>query len=304
MSQVAAVRAFNRFYTREIGVLDEGLLASPYSLVEVRLLYELAQRKQATATGLGQALAIDAGYMSRLLAKLAGRHLVARRSSRADRRESFLSLTARGRAVFARLDARSDADVKKRLAPLDGGARQALVASMRNIATLLGDASGATSRTFTVRAPRAGDLGSIVHRHGALYAAEYGWDERFEGLVAGIVAKYAAAHDPRREHCFIAESDGAVAGCVMLVAKSRTVAQLRLLLVEPGARGLGIGGRLVDECIAFARRAGYRRIELWTNDVLVAARRIYERAGFRLVAAAPHKSFGKGLVGQTFRLDL
>jgi DNA-binding MarR family transcriptional regulator/predicted N-acetyltransferase YhbS len=302
MSQVATVRAFNRFYTREIGVLDEGLLASPYSLVEVRLMYELAQRGQATATEVGQALAIDAGYMSRLVAKLAARHLLARRSSRADRRESFLSLTARGRAVFARLDARSDADVKKRLAPLDGGARQSLVAAMRTIEGLL--AGGANTAPVTIRGPKPGDFGWLVHRHGALYAAEHGWDARFEGLVAEIVAKFAAAHDPKRERCFVAERDGAIVGSVMLVAKSKTVAKLRLLLVEPAARGLGLGGRLVDECVRFGRAAGYRRIELWTNDVLVAARRIYERAGFRLVAQAPHKSFGKGLVGQTFRLDL
>jgi DNA-binding MarR family transcriptional regulator/GNAT superfamily N-acetyltransferase len=302
MSQVAAVRAFNRFYTREIGVLDEGLLASPYSLVEVRLMYELAQRGQATATELGQALAVDAGYMSRLVAKLAGRHLVARRASRADRRESFLSLTARGRALFARLDARSDADVKKRLAPLDGGARQALVAAMRTVEALLG--GGTDAAPLTIRGPKPGELGWIVHRHGALYAAEYGWDARFEGLVAEIVATFAAGHDPKRERCFVADRDGAIVGCVMVVAKSKTVAKLRLLLVEPSARGLGLGRRLVDECVRFARAAGYRRIELWTNDVLVAARRVYERAGFRLVAEAPHKSFGKGLVGQTFRLDL
>ncbi len=309
MSSVAAVRAFNRFYTQKIGVLDEGLLASPYSLAEVRLLYELAQRGSGgaaggtTATELRRALGLDAGYLSRMVAKLAARRLVARRPSRADKRESLLSLTARGRSVFARLDARSDADVTRLLRPLDRSERESLVMSMHLIEALLGGGKPAAAPVL-IRGPRAGELGWIVQRHGALYADEYGWDARFEGLVAEIVGAFAAGHDAVRERCFIADRDGVPVGSVMVVRKSKRVAKLRLLLVEPSARGLGIGARLVDECVRFARQAGYRRVELWTNSVLVAARRIYERAGFVLVAAARHARFGRGLVGQTFRLEL
>jgi DNA-binding MarR family transcriptional regulator/GNAT superfamily N-acetyltransferase len=311
MSPVAAVRAFNRFYTQKIGVLDEGLLASPYSLAEVRVLYELAQREHATATVLRQALGLDAGYLSRMVARLAARRLVTRRPSPDDRRESLLSLSARGREVFAKLDARSNAGVAQLIGPLDGGRRRELLTSMRTIETLLGagGASGASggasgAAPLIVRAPKAGELGWIVYRHGALYAEEYGWDARFEALVARVVADFVASYDPLRERCFIAVRQGAVVGSVMVVQKSKTVAKLRLLLVEPSARGLGIGARLVDECLCFARAAGYRRLELWTNSVLVAARRIYERAGFVLVAEAAHKEFGKGLLGQTFRLEL
>jgi len=305
MSPVAAVRAFNRFYTQKIGVLDEGLLASPYSLAEVRVLYELAQRERATATALRQALDLDAGYLSRMVARLAARRLVTRRPSPDDKRESLLSLSARGREVFAKLDARSNADVARLIGPLDGGRRRELVSSMRTIETLLGASGGAGSAAqLTVRGPKAGELGWIVYRHGALYAEEYGWDARFEALVARVVADFVASYDRLRERCFIAEREGAVVGSVMVVHKSNAVAKLRLLLVEPSARGLGIGARLVDECVRFARAAGYRRLELWTNSVLVAARRIYERAGFVLVAEAAHKEFGKGLLGQTFRLEL
>ncbi|HEY2746336.1 MAG TPA: bifunctional helix-turn-helix transcriptional regulator/GNAT family N-acetyltransferase [Polyangia bacterium] len=306
---VAAVRAFNRFYTQKIGVLDEGLLASPYSLAEVRLMYELAQRGRGgtdgttTATELRRALGLDAGYLSRMLKRLAARHLVSRRPSRGDKRESLLSLTARGRSVFAGIDARSDAAVTRLLAPLDRSARDSLVMSMHLIEALLGGGKPALAPVM-IRGPRPGELGWIVQRHGALYAQEYGWDARFEGLVAEIVGAFAAGHDALSERCFIADSDGAPVGSVMVVKQSKRVAKLRLLLVEPSARGAGVGARLVDECIRFARGADYRRLELWTNSVLVAARRIYERAGFVLVAEAEHHSFGDGLVGQTFRLEL
>jgi DNA-binding MarR family transcriptional regulator/ribosomal protein S18 acetylase RimI-like enzyme len=309
MSSVAAVRAFNRFYTQKIGVLDEGLLASLYSLTEVRLLYELAQRDRGddsagtTATELRRALGLDAGYLSRMVAKLAARRLLARRPSRADKRESRLSLTARGRGVFARLDARSDAEVKRLLGPLDRSGRESLVMSMQVIEALLGGGKPSAAPVM-IRGPRAGELGWIVQRHGALYADEYGWDVRFEGLVAEIVGAFAAGHDALRERCFIADRDDVPVGSVMVVRQSKTVAKLRLLLVEPSVRGGGVGARLVDECIRFARAAGYRRLELWTNSVLLAARRIYERAGFVLAAEARHTRFGTGLVGQTFRLEL
>jgi DNA-binding MarR family transcriptional regulator/GNAT superfamily N-acetyltransferase len=304
MSTVAAVRRFNRFYTQKIGVLDEGLLASAYSLTEVRVLWELAQRKDATATELRRDLGLDAGYLSRILATLESRRLVTRKPSPDDKRHQLLGLSARGRRVFNGLDVRSADEIERLLRPLDGAARRALVGSMQKIEALLGGRVAPASSAYVVRAPEAGDLGWIVHRHGVLYAQEYGWDARFEGLVADVVARFAAGGDAKRERCFIAERDGAIVGSVLCVAHSRTVAKLRLLLVEPSARGLGIGARLIDDCIRFARAAGYRRLELWTNSVLTAARRLYERADFVLVAEAPHRQFGKGLVGQTFRLML
>lgn len=304
MSQVAAVRAFNRFYTHKIGILDDGLLASRYSLTEVRVLWELANRGEATATELRAALDLDAGYLSRMLALFERRRLVTRQTARGDQRRVLLRLTARGKREFNALDVRSADQIEALLRPLGVDGRRALVASMQKIASLLGDQSTPPSASFSVRGPEAGDLGWIVHRHGVLYAQEYGWDARFEGLVAEIVARFAAVDDAKRQRCFIAERDGAIVGSVLCVGQTRTVAKLRLLLVEPSARGLGIGARLIDECIAFARAAGYRRLELWTNSVLTAARRLYERAGFVLVHEAPHRSFGARLVGQTFRLTL
>ena len=305
MSTVASVRAFNRFYTQKIGVLDEGLLKSAFSLAEVRVLWELAHRERATATEIRRDLGLDAGYLSRMLARLSARRLVTRSAARDDKRQSLLALTARGRRLFAELDVRSAEEIERLLRPLDNAGRHALVASMQKIEALLGGppAPGA-SEPYVIRGPRPGDLGWIVHRHGVLYDEEYGWDARFEALVAAIVAGFVAHYDRARERCFIAERDGAIAGSVFVVKKTQRVAWLRLLLVEPGARGLGIGARLVDECIRFARAAGYRQLELWTNSVLVAARRIYERAGFTLVSSGRHRSFGKSLVEQTFRLAL
>ena len=303
MSTVAAVRAFNRFYTQKIGVLDEGLLHSRFSLPEVRVLWELAHRRVATATELRRDLGLDAGYLSRILATLKAQQLLSRRAAPDDKRNQLLSLSARGKRVFHALDVRSADEIERLLRPLGSDGRRALVASMQTIESLLGGKPKTTAE-YVVRGPRAGDLGWIVHRHGVLYAEEYGWDARFEALVAGVVAGFVERYDRTRERCFIAERDGAIVGSVLCVAQSRTVAKLRLLYVEPGARGHGIGGRLVDECVRFARAAGYRRLELWTHRILAAARRLYERAGFRLVAEAPHAGFGKRSTAQTFRLDL
>jgi DNA-binding MarR family transcriptional regulator/N-acetylglutamate synthase-like GNAT family acetyltransferase len=301
--RVAAVRRFNRFYTRQIGVLQQGLLRSPFSLTEVRVLYELAHRTHPTAAELGKDLELDPGYLSRILRAFARRGLLTRRASTADGRESLLGLTAKGRKTFAGLNARSDEEIAELLGRLAPAGQRRLIEAMDTIARLLGGAP-APAIPYILRPPRPGDLGWIVHRHGVLYAQEYGWDERFEGLVAGVVADFVRNHDPRMERCWIAERDGAVVGSVFLVRQSKQVAKLRLLLVEPETRGLGIGSRLVAECIGLARAVGYRKLTLWTNDVLHEARRIYQRAGFRLVREEPHDSFGHGLVGQTWELDL
>ncbi len=301
---VAAVRQFNRFYTQKIGVLDEGHLDSAFSLAEVRVLWELAQRKEATATELVHGLAIDPGYLSRLMRLLQSRRLVARRRSPADKRQSLIALTARGRAAFAALDARSSQMVARLLDGVAAADRQRLVGAMHTIESLLGGAPAPAAAPYVIRGPRPGDLGWVVSRHGALYAEEYGWDARFEALVADIVARFVERYDRARERCFLAERDGGVVGSVFCVKQSARVAKLRLLLVEPSARGLGIGARLVDECVRFAQSAGYKRMELWTQSVLTGARRIYERAGFQLVGEEPHHSFGKALVAQTFARQL
>jgi DNA-binding MarR family transcriptional regulator/GNAT superfamily N-acetyltransferase len=300
---IAAVRRFNRFYTQRIGVLDEGLTGSDFSLAEARLLYELAHRKGGTAVVLGRDLGLDQGYLSRILARFAKSGLVARSRSAADGRERPLSLTTRGRQEFARLNRATQRQIEGLLgglAPLD---RAVLIEAMDRIENLLGGTPAKTDR-FILRAPQPGDLGWIVHRHGALYANEYGWDASFETLVAGIVADFARHNDPTRERCWIAEAGGAVVGSVFLVRESDSVGKLRLLYVERGARGMGIGARLVAECIAFARAAGYATLTLWTNDILTSARRLYLAAGFRLIREAPHHSFGKDLVEQSWSLEL
>lgn len=301
--RVAAMRGFNRFYTRQIGLLHEGYLESPFSLTEVRVLYELAHRDAPTAAELGRDLGLDAGYLSRILRGFERRRLLRRTASSADGRRSHLTLTKQGRAAFAPLQARSHADIGALLARLPGAEQARVVEAMRTIQGAL-DARPAAAVPYLLRPHGPGDMGWVVHRHGALYAQEHGWDERFEALVARVVARFIERYDPRRERCWIAERDGEIVGSVFLVARGRRVAQLRLLLVEPSARGLGIGARLVDECIRFARRAGYRKITLWTNSVLVAARRIYEQAGFRLTARERHRSFGASLVGETWELRL
>ncbi len=303
--RVEAVRRFNRFYTKQIGVLQEHLLRSPYSLTEARVLYELAHHEQATATAtdLGAALGLDAGYLSRILSSFQKQGLLERKTSETDGRRSLLRLTPRGRNAFGKIDAASHNDVGAMLRNLPPDAQSRLVAAMHTIEALLGAPPDQRARYF-LRPHRAGDMGWVVQRHGVLYAQEYGWDEQFEALVAEIVAKFMRQHDPKRERCWIAEQDGENIGSVFLVKKSEGVAQLRLLLVEPQARGLGIGTRLVNECGRFARQAGYRKITLWTNSVLHAARKIYEKAGYRLVLEEPHHSFGADLIGQTWELEL
>ena len=301
--RVAAVRRFNRFYTRRIGALHEGLLHSPFSLTEARVLYELAHRDRPTATELGKDLGLDAGYLSRILRGFTQRGLLARTASTADGRQALLALTPKGRRAFAPLDTRSREEVGTMLSA-HGGAEQArLIQAMRTIEGLLGTPSPRVA-AYVLRSHQPGDMGWVVHRHGALYALEYGWDERFEALVATIVAKFIEHLDPKRERCWIAEKDGELVGSVFLVKQSKTVAKLRLLLVEPSARGLGIGARLVSECVRFARQVGYRKITLWTNSVLHAARHIYREAGFRLIHREPHRSFGHDLVGETWELPL
>ena len=299
--RVGAVRRFNRFWTRQIGVLGEGYLRSEFSLAEVRVLYELAHREETTAGELGEELGLDAGYLSRILRGFQKRGLIRKRPSEADGRRKLLRLTVRGREVLAPLDARSRDDIGAMLGGMSTQEQERLVGAMRTIEGLLG---ARPEVPYLLRPHMAGDMGWVVHRHGVLYASEYGWDERFEALVAEIVAKFIQHYDPKVERCWIAEREGEIVGSVFLVKQSEEIAKLRLLLVEPKARGLGIGSRLVEECIRFARQAGYRKITLWTNDVLYSARRIYQGMGFRLVDQEPHHSFGHDLVGQTWELVL
>ena len=297
------VRRFNRLYTREIGVLTEGLLRSPFSLTEARVLYEIAHLRDPTANQLCKQLGLDAGYVSRIIAEFRERGLVSRDVAQTDRRQHILSLTRKGRAEFATLDQRSHEDTRAKLAQLSAADREVLVQSLERVATLLGKHTTA-SAPFIVRPHRAGDMGWVVERHAVLYAQEYGWDSSFEALIAEIVAQFIRTYNPQREACWIAERNGVRAGSVFLVRKTDRVAQLRLLLVEPAARGLGLGRHLVSECVRFAGAAGYRSMTLWTNSVLHAARRIYQEAGFQLVEEKPHHSFGKDLAGQTWELAL
>jgi DNA-binding MarR family transcriptional regulator/N-acetylglutamate synthase-like GNAT family acetyltransferase len=301
--RVTAVRRFNRFYTQKIGVVREGYLNSPYSLAEARVLYELGARERPSASELARDLGLDAGYLSRIIARFAKQKFVVSERSVEDRRLSHLVLTDKGKVAFAKINARSRHEIGEWLGALPAQDQERLVGAMRAIEGLLG-ARPEAMRPYLIRLHQPGDIGWVVSRHGALYAEEYGWDETFEALVAEIAAKFVRRLDARRERCWIAEKDGENAGAVFLVKKSATVAQLRLLIVDPKARGLGIGHRLVDECIAFARRAGYRKIVLWTNDILHAARRIYESRGFRLVEEEKHRSFGVDLVGQIWELKL
>ncbi|HEV2749633.1 MAG TPA: helix-turn-helix domain-containing GNAT family N-acetyltransferase [Gemmatimonadales bacterium] len=301
--RVGAVRRFNRFYTSKIGVLREGVYHSPFSLTEVRVLYELAHRDRPTATELGRDLGLDAGYLSRILRGFEKRGLVVKTRSPTDGRRSHLALTAHGKKAFAPLDARSHEEVAAMLAGLSGGEQGRVVGAMQTIQQLLGERDPRPS-PYVVRPPQPGDLGWIVHRHGALYAREYGYDAEFEGLVAEIVGRFVRRYDARRERCWIAERDGDILGCVFLAKKSPTVAQLRLLLVEPAARGAGVGSRLVGECVRFARQAGYRKVVLWTQSELEAARRLYRVAGFRLGRTERHHSFGKSLVAEIWELVL
>jgi DNA-binding MarR family transcriptional regulator/N-acetylglutamate synthase-like GNAT family acetyltransferase len=301
--RVEAVRRFSRFYTQKIGVLQETLLKSPFSLTEGRVIYELGQRESATASALAADLGLDPGYLSRILRGFRQRGLVHRERSTTDGRQSLLRLTAQGQKAFAALNARSQGEITTMLGALSAADQGRLVAALQTVETLMG-APPERRAPYILRPHQPGDMGWIVHRHGALYAQEYGWDERFEALVTGVAAEFIERFDPKRERCWIAEIEGEIVGAVLLVRKSATVAKLRLLLVEPKARGHGIGGRLVEECIRFARRAGYRKITLWTNSILLAARHLYERAGFKLVREERHKSFGQNLVGETWELVL
>ena len=301
--RVEAARRFNRFYTRQIGVLREGAYKSPFSLTEVRVLYELAHRDKPTATALGRDLGLDAGYLSRILRGFERRGLVLKTRSAADARQSHLGLTAQGRKVFAPLNARAHDDVAALLGGLSSAAQGRLVGAMQTIEGLLGDREE-PQVSYVLRSPQPGDLGWVVHRHGAVYAQEYGYDAQFEALVAEIVAHFVQRYDAKRERCWIAEQGGEVVGSVFLVERSKTVAQLRLLLVEPKARGSGLGTRLVSECVRFARQTGYRKLVLWTQSELRAARRLYEAAGFRIVRKEKNHSFGKDLVSETWELEL
>lgn len=301
--RVEAVRHFNRFYTKQIGALCDGLLDSPFSLTEARVLYELAHRTDPTATDLGKELGLDAGYLSRILRGFEKRGLVKKQPSDADGRQNLLRLTKRGQAAFAPLDARSREEIGAMITTVSETEQARLVAAMRVIESLLGRLPD-RNRSYLLRPHRPGDMGWVIHRHGVLYAGEYGWDERFEGLVADIAAQFIKVYDPKRECCWIAEKDGESVGSVFLVEQSKTVAKLRLLLVDPKARGLGIGARLIGECVRFAQQAGYRKIMLWTQSILLAARHLYEAAGFRLVHEEPHCSFGYDLIGETWELTL
>jgi len=301
--RVEAIRRFNRFYTRQIGVLTEGLLDSMFSLTEARVIYELAHHEQTTARALGDELGLDAGYLSRILQGFKKRGLIDTQPTETDRRQRMLRLTQAGQDAFAVLNARSYRQIEAMLNPLASDDQQCLVTAMRGIQDLL-SAQPEQKVPYILRPHQPGDIGWIVHRHGMLYAAEYGWDERFEALVASVVAQFIQNYDPKRERCWIAEMHGEIVGSVFLVKQSDSVAKLRLLLVEPKARGLGIGTRLVGECIRLARQMGYTTLTLWTNSVLLAARHIYVQAGFQLVSQEAHHSFGHDLVGETWELAL
>jgi DNA-binding MarR family transcriptional regulator/GNAT superfamily N-acetyltransferase len=301
IAAIDAVRDFNRAYTRITGLLDQHLVDSPFTLTEARVLYELAQREAATASEIGAGLGLDAGYLSRILQKFADGDLLTR-SSGADRRQQQIRLTARGRSTFKGLERAAREAVGALLQPLAPARREALLAAMTTITTLL--QAGAAAPALRLRAPEPGDMGWVVERHGAVYARSYGWGPRFEALVAEIVAAFLKDNDPAREACWIAELDGRRAGSVFIVRHSDEVAQLRLLLVEPEARGHGVGRALVEACIGFARARGYRRITLWTQSMLTEARALYAGLGFVRTASEPHSHFGVALTGETWELAL
>jgi DNA-binding MarR family transcriptional regulator/GNAT superfamily N-acetyltransferase len=307
--RVAAVRHFNRFYTARIGVLHAGYADSPFSLTEARVLYEIRERDRPTATDIGRDLDLDAGYLSRILRRFQKLGFIRKETSPTDARQSLLSLTPRGRKAFAPVEARSARHVGAMLDALTTAQQDDLVAALHTAETLLAGKPQQSSRETPspqpiLRQPRAGDFGWIVERHGMLYGQEYGWGGNFEGVCAQIVADFVNTFDPRCERGWIAELDGRNVGCVLLVKDKPGVARLRLLLVEPSARGLGIGTRLTDECIRFARERGYRKMTLWTHSVLTAARAIYARAGFTLTSSEPKQSFGRDVVSEHWDLTL
>ena len=302
-SQIAAVRAFNRFYTRKLGALDQHLLDSPFSLAEARVLYELAHCEGISAKEIGLSLGLDAGYLSRIVQSFDEKGLISRTPLPSDRRQQQLGLTAKGRQAFVRLDRNSQKEVTAMLDALPVQARAHLVDAMATIETLLEPQSAARSPVL-LRSHRPGDIGWVVSRHGAVYAEEYGWDISFEALVAEICAQFIKSFDAAREHCWIAELAGEPVGSIFLVKSSDEGAKLRLLLVEKKARGLGVGRALTEQCIRFAREKNYKTIVLWTQSILTAARGIYARAGFRKIAEEPHSSFGVELIGETWELKL
>ena len=307
-SYVEAIRRFSRFYTRRIGLLQEEFLGTDFSLTEGRVLYELAHKRESTAAAVAAALALDAGYLSRILSKFEKKKLIARTPSPTDGRQSILTLTAAGRKAFAPLEARSSEQVAKMISTLSEVKKRRLAEAMQTVEELLGgggvEAEPAKPTGYVLRPPQVGDLGWVVHRQGALYWQEWGYDERFEALVAEIVAKFVQNFDAKRERCWIAERNEEIVGSVFLVKEAEKTAKLRLLYVEPSARGLGIGGRLVAECVRFARQAGYEKIVLWTQSELDAARHVYEKAGFRVVEKKEHHSFGKDLTAEVWELAL
>lgn len=302
---IEAIRRFNRFYTRRLGLLDEGLLASRFTLAEARVLYELGRRDDLTASALARELSLDAGYLSRLLDRLVRRRLLGRVAAPHDARARLLRLTRSGRTAYEALDQASREQLRAQTAHLGSDGMRHLLAALATTERLLEPPSAAAaSAPFILRDPQVGDMGWVVHRQSVLYAQEYGWDATYEALVAEIVARFVREFDARHERCWIAEREHRIVGSVFLVRESAEVGKLRLLYVEPEARGLGVGSRLTDECIRTARRIGYRKLVLWTNDVLVSARRIYQAAGFVLVKEERHHSFGKDLVGQNWELAL
>ncbi len=298
--QIAAVRQFNRLYTRTIGILDQHLFKSPFSLTEARVLYELAHRDNATAKDIGADLALDAGYLSRIVQDFTKQGLITRTPIPSDRRQHALKLTAKGRAVFSKLNTKSHDEVAQLLATLSASNRERLIDSMRTIERML---AGSESRVV-LRSHGPGDMGWVVQQNGAFYASEFDWDNSYEALAADIVSQFLKTFDPAHERCWIAEVDGDRAGSVFLVRQSPDAAKLRLLLVTPTGRGLGLGRKLVGECITFARACGYRKITLWTQSILLTARQIYKEAGFVQIASEPHHSFGKDLIGETWELQL
>ncbi len=300
-----SVREFNRFYTRRIGALGDGHLGSPYSLTEVRVLYELAHRDGVTASEIAQTLDLDRGYLSRTLRVFKSRGLVDAEVEPGDRRQTQLRLTSAGRKAFAPLDKGARDEIVAMLQPLAPAEQRRVLAAMQTIRQSLDpDAPAESAAAYVLRSHRPGDMGWVVQVHGALYFEEYGWDERFEALVAGVVSEFIMQLDPVRERCWIAERDGENVGSILIVSKSKTVAKLRLLLVDPSARGLGVGRRLVDEVIRFARQVGYRKIQLWTHPELAAARRIYKSVGFELIAEEEHSLFGKPMRAETWEMAL
>jgi DNA-binding MarR family transcriptional regulator/GNAT superfamily N-acetyltransferase len=301
-SSIAAVRRFNRFYTRRIGALQQGYMGSPFPLPQARVLYEIGQRGECTASELGAELDLDLGYLSRLLQGLRRQGLVQGKAAREDARRVRLSLTGKGRRAYQQLEGRSRELVAGMLGELAAPEQARLVGALRTVEAVL--QRDAPAGEISLRTHRPGDMGWVVHAHGRIYAEEYGWDERFEALVAGIAKDFVEKLDPARERCWIAEMDGEPVGCVFVVKKSRSTAKLRLLIVDPKARGRGLGRRLVEECIAFARARGYRRLVLWTQSNLAAARAIYKALGFRLKKTEPHRTFGVRLTGEYWELAL